>query len=146
MKEKWHNAPNTLKKQLYKRLGVGVLFCLLGIIMWAVSKDIIFALPCFIGMIYFALNGLQVLMSTLFGRYVVLSGECESIEQTRILKRMKSVYLRTEYGTVKIAIRRNMRRLQIGSQLRCFISVKASVYQYDGVQVVSDYYAIEIAE
>lgn len=146
MKEKWQNAPNALKKQIYKRLGVGVLFCLLGIITWAVSKDIIFALPCFIGMIFFVLNGLQVLMATLLGKYVVLSGECESLEQTRILKRTKAVYLRTEYGTVKIAIRRNMRRLQIGSQFRCFISVKASVYQYDGLQVVSDYYAIEIAE
>lgn len=143
MKEKWQTAPNALKKQIYKRLGVGVLFCLLGIITWATSKDFIFALPCFIGMIFFVLNGLQVLMSTLFGRYVVLSGECESLEQTRIFKRTKSVYLRTEYGTVKIAIRRNMRRLQIGSQLCCFISAKAAVYRYDGVQVVSDYYALD---
>ena len=61
----------------------------------------------------------------------------------RIFKRTKAVYLRTEYGMVKVAVRRNMRRLQIGSQLRCFISVKASVYQYDGVQVVSDYYALD---
>jgi hypothetical protein len=76
MKEKWKDAPSALKKQIYKRLAVGVLFCLLGIITWAVSKDIIFALPCFIGMIYFALNGIQVLMATLLGKYVVLSGVC----------------------------------------------------------------------
>ena len=146
MKEKWKDAPNALKKQIYKRMSVGLLLLVLGIITWSVSKDFIFAVPCFVGMIFFVLNGFQVLMATLFGKYVVLSGVCERLEQTRIFKRAKAVYLSTEYGTVKVAIRRNMRRLQIGSQLRCFISVKASVYQYDGVQVVSDYYAIEIAE
>jgi hypothetical protein len=143
MKEKWQDAPSALKKQIYKRLSVGVLFLVLGIITWAVSKDFIFAIPCFVGMIFFVLNGLQVLMETLLGKYVVLSGVCERLEQTRIFKRTKAVYLSTEYGTVKVAVRRNMRRLQIGSQLRCFISVKTSVYQYDGVQVVSDYYALD---
>lgn len=146
MKEKWKDAPSALKKQIYKRLGVGVLFLVLGIITWAISKDFIFAVPCFVGMIFFVLNGIQVLMATLLGKYVVLLGACERLEQTRILKRTKAVYLSTEYGTVKVAIRRNMRRLQIGSQLRCFISVKASVYQYDGVQVVGDYYALDFIE
>lgn len=146
MKEKWKGTPSALKKQTYKRLCIGVLLLVLGIITWAVAKDFIFAIPCFVGMIFFVLNGLQVLMETLLGKYVVLSGVCERLEQTRIFKRTKAVYLRTEYGMVKVAVRRNMRRLQIGSQLRCFISVKASVYQYDGVQVVSDYYALDFIE
>ena len=146
MKEKWKDSPSALKKQIYKRLSIGVLLLFLGIITWVVSKDFIFAVPCFVGMIFFLLNGIQVLMATRLGKYVVLSGVCERLEQTRIFKRTKSVYLRTEYGTVKVAIRRNMRRLQIGSQLRCFISVKASVYQYDGVQVVSDYYTLDFIE
>ena len=146
MKEQWKDAPITLKRQIYKRMGVGILFLILGIITWTVSKDFMFTIPCFIGSVFFALNGAGVLFASLLKRYIVLSGECVRLEQTRFLKRTKVVYLITDYGKVKLPIRRNIHGLQIGVQVRCYISLKTSVYEYGGVQTVSDYYAIEVYE
>lgn len=146
MKEQWIDVPTVLKKQIYKRMGLGVLFFILGVITWIVSKDFMFAIPCLIGAVVFVLNGVSVLFASLLKRYIVLSGECESVEQTRFLKRTKAVYLATDYGTVKLPIRRNIHGLQIGVQVRCYISLKTFVYEYGGVQTVSDYYAIEVYE
>lgn len=146
MKEQWIDVPTVLKKQIYKRMGLGVLFFILGVITWIVSKDFMFAIPCLIGAVAFVLNGVSVLFASLLKRYIVLSGECESMEQTRFLKHTKAVYLATDYGTVKLPIRRNIRNMKIGVQVRCYISLKTSVYEYGGVQTVSDYYAIEVYE
>lgn len=146
MKEQWIDVPTALKKQIYKRMGLGIIFLMLGAITWIVSKDFMFAIPCLIGAVVFVLNGVSVLFASLLKRYIVLSGECESVEQTRFLKRTKAVYLATDYGTVKLPIRRNIRNMKIGVQVRCYISLKTSVYEYGGVQTVSDYYAIEVYE
>ena len=146
MKEQWIDMPTVLKRQIYKRMGLAILFFILGVITWIVSKDFMFAIPCLIGAVVFVLNGVNVLFASLLKRYIVLSGECESMEQTRFLKRTKAVYLATDYGTVKLPIRRNIRNMKIGVQVRCYISLKTSVYEYGGVQTVSDYYAIEVYE
>ena len=146
MKEQWIDVPTVLKKQIYKRMGLGVLFFILGVITWIVSKDFMFAIPCLIGAVVFVLNGVSVLFASLLKRYIVLSGECERVEQTRFLKRTKAGYLATDYGTVKLPIRRNIRNMKIGVQVRCYVSLKTSVYEYGGVQTVSDYYAIEVYE
>ncbi len=146
MKEQWIDVPTVLKRQIYKRMGLGVLFFILGVITWIVTKDFMFAIPCLIGAVVFVLNGVSVLFAALLKRYIVLSGECESMEQTRFLKHTKVVYLATDYGTVKLPIRRNIRNMKIGVQVRCYISLKTSVYEYGGVQTVSDYYAIEVYE
>ena len=144
MKETLKNVPSALKRQIFKRLGISVFFLLLGAITWINSQEVLFALPCFIAGFFFVLSGVNVLYASLTKRYVVLLGECESIEQTRFIKRIKAVYLTTDYGRVKLPIRKKMRGLRVGLKVRCYISLKASVYEYEGVQVVGDYYVIEI--
>ena len=144
MKELWKIAPSALKRQVVQRLVISVLFLVIGIISWVLSKKFIFALPCFIAMTVFCVSGIGVLFLMLNSGYIVLSGVCEQIEQTPIMRRTKALYLATEYGCVKIPIRRNVRKVQIGASVRCYMPYKASVYDYDGLKTVSDYIAIEI--
>ena len=144
MKELWKSSPGVLKRQVLRRLGIGLLFLVIGIISWILSKRFIFALPCFIAMAVFCISGIGVLLLMLNSGYIVLSGVCEQIEQTPIMRRTKALYLATEYGCVKIPIRRNMRKVQIGASVRCYMPYRASVYDYDGLKTVSDYIAIEI--
>lgn len=146
MKDMLHEIPIALKKQILKRIGIGIFFAVISVITWAVSKEFLFVLPGLTATVFFIINGVGVLFATITKKYVVLSGECESLDQTRLMKRTKAAYLVTDYGEVKIPIRNKLRRLQIGSQVRCYISLKTSVYEYDGVQIVSDYYAVEIVE
>ena len=146
MKELWKTSPNALKRQLIQRLGIGVLFLVVGNISWGLSQRFIFALPCFIAMTVFCISGFSVMFIALNSGYIVLTGECEQLEQTPIMKRTKALYLATDCGSVKIPIRRNMCKFRIGTQIRCYISCKTCVYDYDGLKTIGDYIAIEIIQ
>ena len=143
MKEVLKEEPNVLKKQIFKRIGMGIVFALLGVITWIASKEFLFALPCLIAMAVFIVSGLGVIFVSITKRYVIVSGECIDVEYTRILKRTKAVYLQTDYGMVKLIIRGKRTKVELGSTVRCYISSEASVYEYNGVKTVGDYYAVE---
>lgn len=68
------------------------------------------------------------------------------MEQTLLLKRTKAMYLTTNYGVVKVLIRHNARKVQIATYVRCYISLKAPVYEFNDMKVVNDYYAIEVMD
>ena len=143
MKEVLKEVPNVLKKQIFKRIGMGIVFALLGVITWIASKEFLFALPCLVAMAVLIFSGLGVLFVAITKRYVIVSGECVDVEYTRILKRTKAVYLQTDYGVVKLLIRGKRTKVELGSTVLCYISSEASVYEYNGVKTVGDYYAVE---
>ena len=143
MKEVLKEVPNVLKKQIFKRIGMGIVFALLGVITWIASKEFLFALPCLVAMAVLIVSGLGVLFVAITKRYIIVSGECVDVEYTRILKRTKAVYLQTDYGVVKLLIRGKRTKVELGSTVLCYISSEASVYEYNGVKTVGDYYAVE---
>ena len=146
MKERWVNSPEALKRKVMKRIGIGLLFCVIGIISWIVSKRFLFALPCFAISTVLVLSGLDILFLALTSRYIVLEGTCEKLEETVLFKHTKAMYLTTNYGTVKVLIRHNARRVQVGAYVRCYISLKVPVYEFNNIKVVNDYYAVEIMD
>ena len=91
MKEVLKEVPNVLKKQIFKRIGMSIVFALLGVITWIASKEFLFALPCLVAMAVLIFSGLGVLFVAITKRYVIVSGECVDVEYTRILKRTKAV-------------------------------------------------------
>ena len=143
MKEVLKEVPNVLKKQIFKRISMGIVFALLGVITWIASKEFLFALPCLVAMAVLIVSGLGVLFVAITKRYVIVSGECVDVEYTRILKRTKAVYLQTDYGVVKLIIRGRRTKVELASTVLCYISSEASVYEYNGVKTVGDYYAVE---
>lgn len=144
MKERWKNGPEALKRKVIKRICMGLLFCVIGIVAWIISKRFLFALPCFAVSAVLGLSGANVLFAVLMGRYIILSGTCERVDQTLITKRTKAMYLTTNYGTVKVLIRHNGRRVQVGAYVYCYISLKVPVYEFNDIKVVNDYYAVEL--
>ena len=146
MKERWVNSPDVLKGKVIKRTGIGLLVLVIGILFWTVFKQFLFALPCFAISAVLTINGASVLFAVLTSRYIVLEGTCERLEQTVITKRTKVMYLTTNYGTVKVLIRHNARRVQVGAYVRCYISLKVPVYEFNDVKVVNDYYAVEVMD
>ena len=146
MKERWKNVPSVLRRKVIKSVGGAVLLGLIGIISWIASKKFMIALPCFVLSTVWFFYGVSVLFSMLTVGYIMLSGTCEKLEQTLLFKRTKAMYLTTNYGVVKVLIRHNARRAQIGSYVRCYISLKAPVYELNDVKVVNDYYTIEVID
>ena len=98
MKELWKSSPGVLKRQVLRRLGIGLLFLVIGIISWILSKRFIFVLSYFIAMTVFCISGMGVLFLMFNSGYIVLSGVCEQIEQTPIMRRTKALYLVTDTG------------------------------------------------
>ena len=133
MKERWKNGPEALKRKVIKRICMGLLFCVIGIVSWIISKRFLFAL-----------RGANILFAVLTAGYILLSGTCERVEQTLITKRTKAMYLTTNYGTVKVLIRHNAHRVQVGAYVYCYISLKVPVYEFNDIKVVNDYYAVEL--
>ena len=146
MKERWKNAPSVLRRKVIKSVGGAVLLGLIGIISWIASKKFMIALPCFVLSAVWFFYGVSVLFSMLTVGYIMLSGTCEKLEQTLLFKRTKAMYLTTNYGVVKVLIRHNARSVEIGSYVRCYISLKAPVYELNDVKVVNDYYTIEVMD
>lgn len=146
MKERWVNSSEVLKGKVIKRIGIGLVLSVIGIIFWALFKQFLFALPCFVISAVLIINGASVLFALLTSRYIVLEGTCEKLEQTVLFKRTKAMYLTTNYGVVKVLIRHNARKVQIGAYVRCYISLKAPVYEFNDIKVVNDYYAIEVMD
>ena len=70
MKEVLKEVPNVLKKQIFKRIGMGIVFALLGVITWIASKEFLFALPCLVAMAVLIVSGLGVLFMAITKRYV----------------------------------------------------------------------------
>ena len=146
MKERWKNVPSVLRRKVIKIVGGAVLLGLIGIISWIVSKKFMIALPCFVLSAVLLFYGVSVLFSMLTAGYIMLSGTCEKVEQTVVLKRMKAIYLTTNYGKVKVLIRHKVRNIQEGAYVHCYISSKAPVYEFNDMKVVNDYYAIEVID
>ena len=143
MKELLKDVPTILKKQIFKRIGIAIVFALLGVVTWMASKEFLFALPCLVAMAVLIVSGLGVLFVAITKRYIIVSGECVDVEYTRILKRTKAVFLQTDYGVVKLLIRGKRTKAELGSSVRCYIASNSSVYEYDDVKTVGDYYAVE---
>lgn len=68
MKERWVNSPEVLKGNVIKRIGIGLLLSVIGIIFWALFKQFLFALPCFVISAVLIINGASVLFASLTSR------------------------------------------------------------------------------
>ena len=75
---------------------------------------------------------------------IVIQGECLEVERTRFMKRTHNVVLAVGMGTVKVPVRHQVKRVQVGDIVTVFLSSRTSVYENGNQQVICGYYAIEI--
>ncbi len=144
MKEFFRSLPYAMKKHLLIRSGLGVLFLILFTIVLLVGKDFLFAVPCLGAAIFFLINVGTLLYDCLTGNVIVIQGECLEVERTRFMKRTHNVVLAVGMGTIKIPVRHQLKRVQVGDIVTVFLSSRTSVYENGNQQVICGYYAIEI--
>lgn len=78
------------------------------------------------------------------GRYVLVEGVCQQVEQTAIRKKTKSIYFTTEPYVVKVRLRHRLKEIAVGDHIAVFVSDNMPVYQENGCQILNGYIAIEI--
>lgn len=143
MKEKLNTLPAPLQKQVVFRLGVGMLFLLLMVLIWILFADVYFGLPCLLLSGFLLVNGGHLFYFGSKGRYICICGTCKQIETFGIRKRIKSIEIAFDGHLVRIPIRQRMKRLSIGDTVIVYLSEKAPVYEQDGEYMVCSYYALE---
>ena len=93
--------------------------------------------------LFWSAGGL-LLFRSFAGRYVLVEGVCQQVEQTAIRKKTKSIYFTTEPYVVKVRLRHRLKEIAVGDHIAVFVSDNMPVYQENGCQILNGYIAIEI--
>ncbi len=144
MKEFFKSLPYAMKKHLLIRSGLGLLFLILFTIVLLVAKDFLFAVPCLGAAIFFIVNIGILLYDCLTNNVIVIQGECLEVDRTRLMRRTHNIVLAVGMGTVKVPVRHQLKKVQVGDTVTVFLSSRTSVYEHGNQQVICGYYAIEI--
>ena len=144
MKKIFQSLPSPVQKQVILRLGGGLLFMILFIIMLIMSRDFTMSLPALVVDIFLFTNVGVILYTFLKGKYISVEGTCLRLDTTEIRKRAKALYIAVDEGVVKIQLKQKIPKTEIGNMIIVYLSEKAPVYEKDDMLILNNYYAIEI--
>ena len=144
MKKIFQSLPSPVQKQAILRVGGGLLFMILFIIMLIMSRDFTMSLPALVVAIFLFINVGVILYTFLKGKYISVEGTCLRLDTTEIRKRAKTLYIAVEEGVVKIQLKQKTPKTEIGNRIIVYLSEKAPVYEKDDMLILNNYYAIEI--
>lgn len=138
--------PEVLQRQVIFRLGGGILFLFLLVVIWISMGDLYLVLPCLLCGGYLLGGGIWLFYHALAGNYIRLQGECCKIETTGLRRRIRYIYLALEKGIVKVTMRQRIRKLSEGEIVILYVSEQTPVYEKDGVYIINNYYAMEFQQ
>lgn len=144
MKEKFKQIPRPLKQQVLVRLIIGTFALIITVVMLAVARDFLLSLPCLLLFGYMAFDGGRILYHCMTDKYVAVSGECISIDRSSIRKRVKTLYMQTEKGKMKVPVHSRIRNLTEGDTVTVYMPNKTRIYESDNCLVILGYYALDI--
>lgn len=144
MKEKFQKLPAALQKQILIRFGASILSFLLLIIVALLYRDPYLCISFLLFGAVFGVAGGRLLFRSFDGRYVLIEGVCQQVEQTAIRKKTKSIYFKMEPYVVKVRLRHRLKEITVGDHIAVFVSDNMPVYQENGCEVLNGYIAMEI--
>ena len=146
MREDFKKLPKVLKKNIFYRIGLGLLFLTVFVLMCIFADYLVFAIAPAAFAMFLLMDGIGMLIRCIGGNYVELTGICTEVSQSTFRRRTKHILVETPRGTVKLPIRMKPQSIKEGDNLVIYVPDHASVYDYKGNMVVCEFYAIEIVE
>ncbi len=143
MKEQFQKLPTALQKQILIRLGAGMLSLLLLIIVALLYRDPYLCISFLLFGAVFGGAGVHLLLRSIAGKYVLVEGVCQQVEQTSIRKRAKNVYFTMAPHVVKVRLRHRVKEIAAGDYIMVYVSENMPVYQENGCAVLNGYIAME---
>lgn len=144
LKDILQKLPPALQKQVLFRMGSGVLFFMLFLIIRSSIKDLYFILPCVLCGVWLFGSGIWLLHQGAAGDYIRLQGECVQVDTVGLRKRVIALYIALETGIVKITVRQRIRKLRTGDTVIVYLTEKTPVYEKEGICIIGSYLALEI--
>jgi len=136
--------PGALQKQLLIRLGLGAMFVIILIALLPTTGDALLWLPCVGAAVFFALSTFLLLRRVVLGEYIVVDGTCTEVGATALKRRVKSIVLQTDAGSLKVTLHGQRRKIITGASVRLYIAKNSLIYEQNGSQALYSYIALEI--
>lgn len=144
MKGDFKRLPRILKKNILCKIGLGVGFLTVFILMCVFVEHLIFALAPGAFAAFSLMDGIGMTFRCLGGEYVELQGTCSEVHKSTVRRKTKYIMIETKRGTVKLPIRMKPQSVKVGDYVTVYVPDHASVYDHKGDMVVCEFYAIEI--
>lgn len=144
MKGDFKRLPRILKKNILCKLGLGLLFLAVFILMCIFMDHLIFALAPGAFTIFLLMDGIGMLFRCMSGEYIELSGTCTEVHKSKLQRKTRSIAVKTERGMVKLPLKMKPQSVKVGDKVTIYVPDHASVYDHKGDMVVCEFYAIEI--
>ena len=144
MREEFKRLPKALKKNILCRIGLGLGFLTVFVLMCILVEHLVFAIAPAAFAMFSLMEGIGMLFRCLGGDYVELSGVCIEVNKSAVRRRTKYIVIETSRGAVRLPIRMKPKAIKVGNEVVIYVPDYASVYDYNGNMVVCEFYAIEI--
>ena len=144
MREDFKKLPKVLKKNIFYRIGLGLLFLTVFVLMCILADYLVFAIAPAAFAMFLLMDGIGMMIRCIGGDYVELTGVCIEVSKSNVRRRTKYILIETARGAVKLPIRIKPQSVKEGDNLVIYVPDHASVYDYKGNMVVCEFYAIEI--
>lgn len=135
--------PECFKRQIYKRMGIGMAFTIICLIMFCNIKSEKLFLSAFMVGIIILLDILYLYIRAVKGEYVRLQGPCIRTEQAGIGKKQNYIYIEIEQGTLRIPAKEVVSNILPGDMITVYMGLRTLVYQQGDIYLVNNYYVMD---
>ena len=142
LRELFFSLPGPLQRLLAFRLLAALISSILLVACLVFTPGIRLALPPLICMVYSLFAGSVLFSDWASGNCICLQGTCSAIEKTLLRRRMAAIYVSLENRIIMLRPSFPVPSVQVGNTVAIYLSRHFPVYERDGVQVISRYYAL----
>ena len=144
LREQFFALPDSLRRVLAFRLLAALISAILLVVCLFFTPGIRLALPPLICMVYSLFVGSSLFSDWASGNCICLQGTCSAIEKTLLRRRMAAIYVSLENRIIMLRPSFPVPSVQVGDTVAIYLSRHFPVYERDGVQVISRYYALSV--
>ena len=144
LREQLSSLPDPLQRVLAFRLLSALVTAILFVACLTFAPGIQLAIPPLISMVYSLFAGSVLFSDWASGNCICLQGTCSAIEKTLFRRRTAAMYVSLEGRIIMIRPTFPVPSVHTGDTVAIYLSRHFPVYERDGVQVISRYYALSV--
>lgn len=144
MRGDFKRLSGALKKNIYCKIGLGLLFLTVFVLMCCFMKYLVFSLAPAAFAMFLLMDGVGMLFRCLSGEYVEIEGVCKEVQRSRLRRKAKCILIETRRGVLRLPVKMKPKTVKVGDKVTIYVPDHASVYDHKGDLVVCEFYAIEI--
>ena len=144
LREQFSSLPDSLRRVLVFRLLAALISAILFLVCLGFAPGIRLAIPPLISMVYSLFAGSVLFSDWASGNCICLRGTCSAIEKTLFRRRMAAIYVSLENRIIMLRPSFPVPSVQVSDTVAIYLSRHFPVYERDGVQVISRYYALSV--